>query len=250
MKLKLKIILAISILSILAFSVILSFRDLNPQDSQVESPQQFLPQNYQALLPKKSDNPLESGEEVSFEKAHKKISFPIPLPKAEKVKRVWIRINPENPAQQSIAIRFKSDLILIVHTSNRETPPDWDRVIAAMPVFKKVEINGIFGIGDDPGITDVRGQPYHYPGSVGWLVNGLDITLYSDTLSLEELLAVARTMQIENPLPVIIKTATEPAATELPIEVIVPQEATSEIDLSDEMLIEPPFVEVTPTPAR
>jgi hypothetical protein len=193
MKPKLKVIISMSILATLLFLAILSFQNKSFRKDQVDPSQQALLQ-YQAFLPKKSDNPLERGEEVSFAEAQRIISYLIPRPEAEKIKRVWISTNPENPPQQSVAIQFKRDLLLIIHTTERATPPDWDRTIANVPVFKKIDVNGVSGMGADPGVTEFLGRPYSYPGSVEWWVEGLDITLYSDTMSLEELLKIAETV--------------------------------------------------------
>jgi len=195
MKPKVKIILSISMLAILLFATILSLPKNFFSNDQVEFLSPTSPQNYQALLPNKSDNPLGSGEEISFVAAQNRLSFSIPQIESEEVERVWVSTNPENLSEQSIAIRFKSDLLLIIHAY--EKPIDnWDQIIATMPAFKKIDVNGNSGIGADPGTTDVRGQPYAYPGSVEWWVNGLDVTLYSDTLSLEELLKIAQTIPL------------------------------------------------------
>lgn len=265
MKPNLKIVLNISALAILVFAAILFFQDLGffatlsvktgqkptpiatpsiqnvlVQDNQAELSQQTLSQNYRALLPKKSENPLGSGEEVSFTQAKKKISFPIPLPEGEKIKQVWIRTNPENPLQQSIAIRFKRDILLIVDVSQNEAPTNWDKVIEFMPEFKKIEVNGISGMGTDPGVTEVQGQPYSYPGSVAWWLDGLDVTLYSDTLPLEELLNIARTVQSENALLVPIGTITSATDTPIPSPTITTMPLSTESVLIEET--------VTPTP--
>ena len=193
MKPKLEIILSISTLTILLSVAILSFPQKKFWKDQVELLSPNLPQDHQALLPNKSDNPLGSGAEVSFVSAQNRLSYSIPQPKSEEVERVWVSTDPENPLEQSVAMRFKSGLLLIIHT--HEKPIDnWDQTIAIMPVFKRIDVNGNSGMGSDPGVTEVQGQSYAYPGSVEWWVNGLDITLYSDTMSLEELLKIAETV--------------------------------------------------------
>lgn len=242
MKPKLKITLGISILAILLFAAILFFQNKPFWNKQVEPSQQVLPQNYQALLPKKSDNPLGSGEEVSFEEAQRRISYPIPVPEAEKVKRVWISTNPENPSDQSVAIRFKRDLLLIIHKFESEKPPDWDKAIANEPLFKKIDVNGNSGMGADPGVKEFLGQPYSYPGSVGWWVNNLDITLYSDTMSLEELLQIAETVHPANDLPMPTETSTTDGLTPIPTELLIETPA----DLPTQTLL--PEETITPTP--
>lgn len=193
MKPKPKIMPSVSVLAILLFMAILSFQNKSYWGNQVERSQQALPENSQALLPNKSDNPLGRGEEVSFVEAQGRISYAIPRPQAEKIKQVWISTNPDNPSDPSIAIRFKRDLLFIIHT--HEKPIDWDKTIAIAPLFRKIDVNGNLGMGADPGVKEFRGQPYSYPGSVEWWENGLDITLLSDTLPLKTLLEIAETVR-------------------------------------------------------
>jgi hypothetical protein len=213
MKSKIKITLAMLVLVILLFVITLSFQKLHLSNDRVDLSQQVLPQNYQALLPSELENPLGSGEEVSLEEARKNIAYPIPQLEAEEVKQVWISINPENVSNQSVAVSFKRDLLLIIHKTENENTPDWDRSVANEPLFVKIDVNGISGIGADPGVKEFRGQPYYYPGSVELWVDGLDITLYSDTLSLEELLKVAETMYSVDSLSISTKAPVQTAIT-------------------------------------
>jgi hypothetical protein len=58
MKLGQRTTLSMSVLAILLFVAILSFQKRPFWNNQVEPSQQVLPQNYQAFLPNKSDNPF------------------------------------------------------------------------------------------------------------------------------------------------------------------------------------------------
>jgi hypothetical protein len=193
MKPKLKITLSMFFLAILLFMAILSFQNRPFWSNQIEPSQQILPQNYQALLPT-FDNPLGSGEEMSFVEAQRRISYPIPMPEGLEPKQVWVHTYNLAPSlsEQSVAVEFNVDLLLIIHEGAK--PPDWERTLIAVPELGKVSVNGNVGVGTDPGFTKYGGNEYPYPGSVQWWVNGLSITLYSDTMSLEELLKIAETI--------------------------------------------------------
>ncbi len=49
-------------------------------------------------------------------------------------------------------------------------------------------------MGKDPGVKEIEGEEYPYPGSVAWRENGLRIALYSDDLPLEKLLSIAESI--------------------------------------------------------
>jgi hypothetical protein len=85
-----------------------------------------------------------------------------------------------------------ADLLLTIRRYNK--PPDWDKIIMTTPQLTKIKVNGNEGMGTSPGFTTYDGNNYPYPGSVEWWVDGLDITLYSDTFSLDELLKIAETV--------------------------------------------------------
>jgi hypothetical protein len=138
------------------------------------------------------DNPLGNGELVSLDEAQARLSFFIPLPDGFAVKEVWV--SPEEVASdnRAVAIQFENDLVLIIHQLANE--PNWDGTGSSAPELAKISVNGHNGLGANPGIKFVAGKEYPYPGSVAWWMNGLDITLYSDTLHLEELLKIAETV--------------------------------------------------------
>ncbi len=149
----------------------------------------------QLLLPR-VDTPLPNGEKVSLLQAQASTSYAIPLPLELGVNQVWISTNSSNPStpKKSVAVEFTDiDLLLIAHEVPE--PPDWDKTLIAVPELKKVNINGIVGIGTDPGFTKYGDKEYPYPGSVQWWIHGISIALYSDTLSLEELLKIAESVK-------------------------------------------------------
>jgi hypothetical protein len=140
----------------------------------------------------KINGPLPNGEKVPLEFARAKLPYSIQLPNGFEVDEVWVSTEEINSTKQSLAVRFKADLLLIIHFT--EKPPDWDRIIAGTPQLKKIYVNGNTGIGTAPGFTHNNGIDYPYPGSVEWWVDNLNITLYSNTLSLEDLLKIAETV--------------------------------------------------------
>lgn len=187
MKANRRIIVITTVLAFLTLIVLLSCSKTNPitssQPTLLTPAEPFSPQ----LV-----GPLPNSEEVSLAEAQAKTSYAIPLPEAIEIKQVWVSTNAANPSEQSIAVQFNSDLLLIIH--EMAEPPDWEGIIASTPEFTKVDVNGNPGMGTDPGFTRSSGKDYFHPGSISWWVDGLNITLYSDTLSLEELLKVAQTV--------------------------------------------------------
>jgi hypothetical protein len=190
--------LGVLLIAGLVFMTLFSQKEPSLED-KVGPSQSALMENYQTPHSNELKNPLRRGEEVSLDEAENKLSFSIPQPRGQEIKHIWISINPENLLDQSLAISFQNDLLLIIHTNEKAIR--WDETIANMPVFKAITVNGNSGMGADPGETEVWGKPYTYPGSVEWWVNGLDITLYSDTLTLEQLLKIAETMPEPAALP-------------------------------------------------
>jgi hypothetical protein len=186
MKVKLEIFIGvIAILLLVLVGVLFS------KNEQIASPQSKMTEYSNPDLPN-IGGPLPNGEKVSLEQARASISYTIPLPKAMKIKEAWISTNAENALDQSTAIKFEGDLLLIIH--KMENSPDWDGIISSTPELMKISINGIPGVGTSPGFTQYDNRKYPYPGSVGWWIDGLSITLYSGTMSLEELLKIAETV--------------------------------------------------------
>ena len=138
------------------------------------------------------DNPLGNGELVSLDEAQARLSFTIPLPDGFAVSEVWVSPEEVASGDRAVAIQFQDDLLLIIHQLANE--PNWDGTVSSAPELAKISVNGHNGLGANPGTKFITGKEYPYPGSVAWWMNGLDITLYSDTHSLEELLKIAETV--------------------------------------------------------
>jgi hypothetical protein len=147
-------------------------------------PASFLPQ---------IDWPLPNAEELSLVDVQTRVPYSIPLPEGIEIQKAWVSTVSVDASERAVAIQFAKDLLLIIHPITE--PPNWDGIIESVPAFVKVNVNGNTGIGIDPGTIESNGVQYPHPGSVEWWVDGLDITLYSDTLSLEELLKIAQTMR-------------------------------------------------------
>ena len=150
-------------------------------------------QTMRAFFGPRVSDPLGGGELVSLEEAQTRLSFTVPLPEGFEIKEVWVSPEDVAPADRSVAIQFENDLLLIIHQLANE--PNWSGAISSVPELTSISVNGHRGLGADPGTKFVAGKEYPYPGSVAWWINGLDTTLYSDTLSLEELLKIAETVQ-------------------------------------------------------
>ena len=152
-------------------------------------------QPYDAILPNigQEEGPILNAEAISLGEAQARVSsHSIPLPEGFEIKQVWITKGVVDPTGQYVAVEFDADLLLITRRS--EKPPDWDGIIANVPELTKIMVNGNPGMGTSPGFTIYRGKDFPYPGSVEWWMDGLNITLYSDTFSLEELLTIAETV--------------------------------------------------------
>ncbi len=152
--------------------------------SRGSSKELFLPQ---------FDRPLPSAERVSLAEAQARVPYKIPLPEAAEIQKVWASPTAVDQADRSVAVRFSDGLLLVAHPMAQ--PPDWDSIIATAPLFKKITVDGNPGIGVTPGTTEVRGKAHPYPGSVEWWVDGLDLTLYSESMSLETLLDLAESLR-------------------------------------------------------
>ena len=138
------------------------------------------------------DDPLIGGERVAIEDAPAKVHFSIRQPEGFEIKETWVSPETAGPYGRSVAIQFENDLLLIIQRLIQS--PDWDGMIMNFPEFTKITINGNEGMGSSSGIAFIEGLEYPYPGSVGWWAEGLDFSLYSNTLSLEELLKIAETV--------------------------------------------------------
>lgn len=179
-----QVIVVVLILSVLALTGILFYnKSILSQPTSSRHSQPILPQ---------VDWPLPNAEELSWAEAQTRVTYSIPLPENVEVQKVWATNTSIEISERAVAVQFTEDLLLIVHPMIQ--PPDWDGIIASVPAFTKVEVRGNPGIGTDPGYTEANEAKYFHPGSVEWWEDGLDITLYSNTYSLEELLKVAQSM--------------------------------------------------------
>lgn len=69
--------------------------------------------------------------------------------------------------------------------------PRWQAAAEGPLKRTLVEVAGHAGIGDDPGVVEIQGERISEPGVVAWWQDGLHMGLFSPTLSLDELLALA-----------------------------------------------------------
>ena len=144
--------------------------------------------------------PILGAEMVTFGEAQARSTYHIPLPKGIAIQQVWVEINSsgdslETPTKRPVAIQFENDLLLRIYPQNRQ--PDWDKIVEQDKDFKKISVNGILGIGAEPGVEIYDNEAFFRRGSVSWWVDNLEYGLYTDTLSLEELLKIAETLQLE-----------------------------------------------------
>ncbi len=150
----------------------------------------------QSLEPSCLD-PLCGGELVTFEQAQAQTPYHIPLPEGLTPQKVWIQkwlaSSAENSVTISVAIQFENDITLIIHQEHQQS--DWDtRRLAQCKHCEKISVNGIPGVGADPGVDIYEGVAYDRRGSVVWYLDGLDYSLYTDTVPLDELLKIAETL--------------------------------------------------------
>lgn len=143
--------------------------------------------------------PLPDGELVTLPEAQNRVSYVIPLPSylpdSATLIQVWV-----SPINEQVVLMYSNRMS--IYLGRTPFPPDWDRIIAEEPVFTGVSVNGGAGMGTDPGFHTVDGgEQFFHPGSVGWWVGGLSITVYSDSHSLQELLRVAESIEIQATKP-------------------------------------------------
>ncbi len=98
---------------------------------------------------------------------------------------------------QSLAIIFTNGAKLHVH--QEEQPIRYAPSVDENPDLTLIIVKGHTGMGADPGTNETDGERYPYPGSVSWWENGLDIELYSDDQSLDELLRIAESIPWNEP---------------------------------------------------
>ncbi|NIN66403.1 MAG: hypothetical protein GTO63_17275 [Anaerolineae bacterium] len=154
------------------------------------------------------EGPIYPADKVTLSEARTRVPFAIPLPtslrdaRSVEIEEVWVSavqapldLDEEIYTElTSVAVVFSDGCQMIIH--QMDSPPDWDAIIAQQtPVFSKVTINDHPGMGTSPGVQEIMGGQHRYPGSVSWWVDGLEITIYSETLPLEELLEIANSVR-------------------------------------------------------
>lgn len=149
--------------------------------------------------------PFLGAELVTSEEAQTRSAYHIPLPEGIAIEEVWMESkktktasngnSSELPTKLSVAIQFENDIFLRIRPRNGQ--PDWDKLIEQDKDFQKISVNGIPGSGAEPGVEIYDDEAFFRRGSVSWWADNLLYTLYTDTLSLEDLLKVAETLQLE-----------------------------------------------------
>ena len=154
---------------------------------------------YDSMGPAIPGNAPILGVEVdTFEEAQAQTTYHIPLQEGIAIQQVWLQgapswaASPETPTMRSVAIQFENDILLIIRRQNVQ--PDWGKLARQFKYVKKVSVNGVPGMGADPGVEIYGDEAFFRQGNVSWWVERLTYTLLTDTLSLEELLKVAEVL--------------------------------------------------------
>jgi len=141
------------------------------------------------------------GERVSsLEEMQARVPFSVPLPNympdGGVLSEVWAGQTRYPPEQRHAALVY-SNGIWITFSLQSEIVPDWKGLVdEPNSPFRLIKVNGIEGIGKDPGDQVLYGgEIHHYPGSVGWKAGHLLIAVYGE-YPMEELLRVAESMEI------------------------------------------------------
>ena len=136
------------------------------------------------------------GEQVGLAEAQVRVPFQVPLPSyvpnSAALAEVWASPKDVKPSMRSLAFVYSNGLTIIIHQEDEAT--NWEAL--ATPPFTLININGHAGVGKDPGKEEVMGEWYDYPGSVSWQVGRLQISVYSQHHSMEELIRLAKSMEI------------------------------------------------------
>lgn len=159
------------------------------QGGQLSPVASGLLEGYPKPEPPSWDGPFPFAEEVTLSESQDRMPFEISLPGYLKVQKVWASTAAVELENRSLAILFTNGVELFIHQA--EHPIEYVPVVNQNPQLKLIAVKGHTGMGADPGTIIGGGEEYRYPGSVSWWENGLDIELYSDDLSLDELLRIA-----------------------------------------------------------
>ena len=137
--------------------------------------------------------PFPAAEQVaSMAEARSRLAFDVKLPQLVDGWRptaIWVSPATEPEKYQQFQIYFSNGTRLTA--SRQEKEPRWQAAAAGPLKLTLVEVAGHLGIGDDPEVVEIHGQKISEPGVVAWWQDGLQIGLFSPTLSLDELLALA-----------------------------------------------------------
>ncbi|GEM_PF-6615617 len=195
------------ILGILILAVLALLGTISLENKEIEFSRSMQTEYAEPISPR-IDAPIPNAEKLSVSEAQSRVTYEIPVPSDLGISDIWVSKNGI-PSEKSVAVKFNNDVLLIVH--HIDTPPDWDQIITSVPQLVKINVNGNPGVGTNPGHTTSNGRNFPHPGSVGWWVDGLRITIYSDTLSLDALLKIAETV-----LPASTPVDKESVETETP----------------------------------
>jgi hypothetical protein len=193
-------------------------------ENKLKPTQLALPNSSYPLLPI-STGPILNAETVSLEEAQARMPFSIPLLPNEKIKMIWASVLDTKEIYRSIAIEYQNGLLITI-AQHPKPVNNWDEIISSnAPDFRKISVNGNIGMGADPNEKEIQGKNYKSPGVIDWCVNGLQIHIYSDTMTVDELLTFAETL----PLPVATETPT-PSPTDTPVDTstLIPTDTPSE----------------------
>ncbi len=134
------------------------------------------------------------GTKTTLEEARSLVPFsfaePSFLPDDTRLTEVWV--GPA--ADRSLALVYSNDILIIFHPMEGEAMPDWEAIINQPGLhFQKITVNGVPGMGADAGVQEIDGVEEPYPGSVDWVTNGVETTIYGP-YPLKILLHIAESM--------------------------------------------------------
>ena len=178
---------------------------VEPPDSEAPLTRNQLPSNSDAssvaasrtLEPREMitivGRPFPAAEQVaSMAEARSRLAFDVKLPQLVdgwSPTGIWVSPATEPEKHQQFQIYFSNGTRLTA--SRQEKEPRWQASTEGPLKLTLVDVAGHAGIGDDPEVVEIHGQKISEPGVVAWWQDGLHMALFSPTLSLDELLALA-----------------------------------------------------------
>ena len=137
--------------------------------------------------------PFPAAEQVaSMAEARSRLAFDVKLPQLVdgwSPTAIWVSPATEPEKYQQFQIYFSNGTRLTA--SRQEKEPRWQAVAEGPLKLTLVEVAGHLGIGDDPEMVEIHNEKISEPGVVAWWQDGLHMALFSPTLSMDELLALA-----------------------------------------------------------